>query len=252
MRWTMLGVPVDTLTHAAVKEKILTILEGNRSHVVTTPNPEMIVDAQKHPRFRAALAAADLAVPDGFGLKLFAPIAGGKIPERVTGVDVMQDICTIAASRGLRVFLLGGAEGVAASAASALTRLHPNLRIVGAESGGAVRRLDDGRISMSLATGRVREAAPEVLFVAFGHGKQEEWIVSHLPELPSVKLAVGIGGAFDFLAGRVRRAPRFFRRLGLEWLWRLALEPRRLPRIWNALVVFPMLIIREKLRTIRR
>ena len=95
---------------------------------------------------------------------------------------------------------------------------------------------------------KIREEAPDILLIALGHGKQEKWIAAHLPELPSVKVAMGVGGAFDFIAGRVLRAPRILRRLGLEWLWRLILQPSRLPRIWRAVIKFPILVLRAKLQ----
>ncbi len=246
MRRVILNVPIDDVTRAEAVERIAGFLDGVGSHMVTTPNPEMLVAAKSDAAFLRALQNADLAVPDGFGLIAVAKLLGTPLKERITGVDCMLDTCRLAAEKHKSIFLLGGGEGVAKKTARVLEERFPGLRVVGAESGGivdkksAVPQIDTG------AQARLIAAAPDVLFVAFGHSTQEKWIAAHLGRLPSVRVAIGVGGAFDFLSGRVRRAPRFMRALGCEWLWRLVLEPKRIGRIWNAVVVFPYLALRRK------
>ncbi len=246
MRREILHVPVDGVTRVEAVDRIAGFLDGSGSHMVTTPNPEMLVAAASDSAFLRALQNADLAVPDGFGLIAVAKLLGTPLGERITGVDCLLDICRLAAEKHKSIFLLGGGEGVAKKTARVLEERFPGLRVVGAESGGivdkksAVPQIDTG------AQARLIAVAPDVLFVAFGHSTQEKWIAAHLGRLPSVRVAIGVGGAFDFLSGRVRRAPRIMRALGLEWLWRLALEPRRIGRIWNAVVVFPYLALRRK------
>lgn len=242
----MLGVPLDAVTRDEAMGRVEAFLCEPRPHLVTTPNPEMLVEARKDEAFLAALRSADLAVPDGFGLLLVSRILGQPLPERISGADLLVDVCRAAARMQKNVYLLGGGEGVAARAADALKKRIPGLRVAGAMSGGKVMK--DGpepRISAE-ALETVKAAAPDVLFVAFGHGTQEKWTVANLPRLPSVRLAMGVGGTFDFLAGEVRRAPAFFRKLGLEWLWRLILQPWRVKRIWNAVVVFPYLALTSR------
>jgi len=117
------------------------------------------------------------------------------------------------------------------------------LKIVGAESGGEITNPKDTDIDL---INRIKELKPKILFVAFGHVKQEKWIFYHLDQLPSVKLAIGVGGAFDYISGNVRRAPEFMRRIGLEWLFRLIQQPSRWKRILNAVIVFPFLIIKKR------
>lgn len=247
MRIALLDVPIDGVTREEAAGRVETLLDEPRGHLVTTPNPEMLVLASKDAAFRAALSQADLAVPDGIGLLYVARLKGMRLPERVTGTDLLDDIAAIAARRKLSVYLLGGIDDVAEDAAKTLLKRHHGLKIVGAESGGHVRIDDQGRPHADPAVEeRIREAAPDVLFVAFGHGVQERWITSHLPVLPSVRLAMGVGGAFDFLADRVQRAPATLRNLGLEWLWRLIMQPWRFKRIWTAVAVFPWLALRRK------
>jgi N-acetylglucosaminyldiphosphoundecaprenol N-acetyl-beta-D-mannosaminyltransferase len=128
-----------------------------------------------------------------------------------------------------------------------LLKRHSNLRVVGARSGGRVRRDQAGNLGINdddMAA--IQSAQPDLLFVAFGHGRQEGWIAQNLPRLPSVAVAMGVGGTFDFIAGRAKRAPIIFRQIGLEWLWRLFREPRRWRRIIDAVIVFPYLVIRSR------
>ena len=133
---------------------------------------------------------------------------------------------------------------MAAAAAAVLKRDFSGLKIAGAESGGEI--IDPFFTDEDLI-GRINDAAPRILLVALGQGKQEKWIFAHLDKLPSVKLAVGVGGSFDYISGLTPRAPKFLRRAGLEWLYRLIREPKRWPRILNAIIVFPLLILKEKI-----
>ncbi len=249
MRTEIIGVPVDAVTGTEAAARVAGWLDdGGRGRLVVTPNPEMVVMAQRDPAFLAALRAADLAIPDGVGLLWASRRLRRPLPERVTGTDLMRETAGLAAGRGLKVYLLGGIEpDTAAKAAAELRKLFPELIVAGAESGGEVGKGADGLPVVSeTVMAALRAAAPDVLFVAFGHGKQEKWLAANLAKLPSVRVGMGIGGAFDFLAGRARRAPGRMRQLGLEWLWRLIHEPRRAGRIWTAVVTFPLLVLRSK------
>lgn len=244
MRIELLGVPVDGVTRAEAGVRLGALLAEGYGHLVTTPNPEMVVGASKDDLFLRALQRADLALPDGVGLLFGARIAGARLPERVSGADMVGDLCAMAARRGLKMFLLGGRGDVAKRAGEALCATYEGLRVVGAESGGEVT-VDaegvphvDGRVIE-----RIWDVAPDVILVAFGHGVQEKWLAAHLADLPTVRVGMGVGGTFDFLAGDVRRAPHWVRSIGLEWLWRLGLQPWRLGRIWTAVVVFPWLVL---------
>lgn len=274
MKVEILGVKIDNVSR---REALMTVADILKAPVnghgrrLYTPNPEMLVLAQKDRHFRETLNSADLAIPDGAGLLWAARRLGTPLKERVTGTDLMRDICELAAERGNSVMLLGGKPGVAAAAAEELRRRFPGLRLAGAASGGRVKMdiqglpLPDWELVQA-----VRRASPDILFVAFGQKTQEEWIRIHLPELPTVRLAMGVGGAFDFLSGRRRRAPVWVQNIGLEWLWRFIRESFRpnwlsrplggghpaaaqIPaggqsfiRIWNAVIVFPFLVISRK------
>ncbi len=247
MRIELMDVPIDGVTRDEAVRRARAMFDEPRMHLVTTPNPEMLVLAAKDERFRQALRKADLAVPDGIGLLYVARLKGERLPERVSGADFAYDIAAIAAERNAGLFLLGGDPGSAEKAADALRARHPGIRIVGAMRGGKVGKDAEGNpLTDPSVLEAVRAAAPEVLFVAFGHGKQERWITSAAASLPSVRLAMGVGGTLDFLAGAVPRAPSWLRKAGLEWLWRLIIQPWRIGRIWTAVFVFPFLALRRK------
>src|SRR3989344_5592938 len=247
-RVNILDVPIDAVTEQAAMERIRGFLSDGRQHLVTTPNPEMLVLAHKDGRFRSILSEAGLNLPDGAGLLWAAKRRGTPLPARVTGVDFTERLAALAAQTGLRLFLLGAAPGIAERAASYLARKYQGLTVVGAESGGKMSRDSRGifRLESDEVIGRIRNAAPDILLAAFGHGRQEGWIVAHLAELPSVKVAMGIGGTFDYLAGTVPRASGLMRHLGLEWLYRFWREPWRWRRMFDALIVFPWLVWRSK------
>lgn len=245
-RLTIAGVPVDALTMTEALERADVLLRDGRQHRAVTPNPEMAVLAARDPAFRTLLESSDLALADGFGLRLAARIEGKTLPATVTGADFTLKLAEFAEQKGYSVGLLGGERGVAEATARNLLKRHPRLKIVAAEGGGEIRFIDGKWVERSDAIERVQAAKPEILLVALGHGKQERWIRDHLPRLPSVRLAVGIGGTLDYLSGRVRRAPAPMRRLGLEWLWRLFAQPWRAPRIFEATVVFLWMVLKKR------
>lgn len=250
MRLLILDVPIDAATRAEAERRAAAMLAEPRFHLVTTPNPEFLVTACRDEIFREILAGADLNLPDGGGLLIWSRLVGQPLPERIPGADFTVDLCRLAAAQGQPVYFLGGERPqVAARAAAAMKQRFPKLIVAGSEAGGRVALDTQGR--WRAAPGvveRIRDSQAAVVLVAFGHGRQEKWINDNLRDVPTVRLAIGIGGTFDFLAGDVRRAPTIFRRVSMEWLWRLLVEPWRWRRIWTAVVVFPWLAFREKIR----
>ena len=227
----ILGIPVHSLSRA----QALTLLgdfvaEGGRRHAVTV-NPEYLVQARARPDFQLVLRQADLALPDGVGLALAARLLGAPLVARITGVDLLEDLAALAALRGYRLFLLGAGEGVAEAAARRLEARFQGL-VVADTYAGSPRPEDELE-----AIRKVRAAAPDILFVAYGAPAQDLWIRRNLERL-GVPLAIGIGGAFDYVSGRVPRAPRWMQRLGLEWLYRLWREPWR----WRRMLRLPQFV----------
>lgn len=209
------------------------------TYQICTVNPEYIIDARRNPTFARVLKEASLAVPDGVGILWAAHVLGRPLCERVTGSDGIYRICERAAINGWRVFLLGAAPGIARCAAERLKNLYPGLGIAGTYSG------DPHAQAWPEIKERLQRSHPDILFVAFGHPQQDLWIARHRGELP-VRLAIGVGGAFDFVAGAVPRAPRWMRRLGLEWLFRLIQQPSRLGRMMK-LPIFVVMVLRKAL-----
>ena len=232
MKTEILGVKIDNLAMEGALQKVEDFLKDGQQHYIVTPNPEFLVLAQKDEEFRRILNQADLAISDGVGLILAARFLGQSLKQRVSGTDLMEKICQKAAQKKWPIFLIGGVEGIAERVAENLRKKYLGLKI------GTVLQIQ------SLQTRTVSEGQ-SLLFIALGAPKQEKWIAKNLRKMPSVKLAMGVGGAFDFMAGQVPRAPKFLRAIGLEWLWRLFYQPWRIKRIFRAVIVFPWLVIRS-------
>lgn len=240
-RVEILGVGIDPLDLEPTCDRIERALRERERAFVITANPEFVMLAQREPRLRAIAAGATLVVPDGVGLVLAARLLGHTLPGRARGRDIVPRVAAIAARLDRALYLLGAREGVAARAAEALRRTYPALRVAGTSAGSP-----DPREEADIAA-RVNAAAPDVLLVAYGMPRQEEWIARNLPKLPTVSVAIGVGGVFDQLAGEVRLPPEWLARAGLEWLWRLARQPWRWRR-QIALPAFLLLVLRERLR----
>ncbi len=237
-RIAILGVPVDALTAEQALERIQSMLREQRGHAVFTPNPEMIVEASRNPQFLAALNWGDLNVADGAGLLWAAKRMGTPLPGRATGTDLVPQICGMLAANP--VFFLGAAPGVAEETAKILKKMNPELSVAGTFAGSPAASNDDDIVR------RINLSGARTVFVAYGAPAQELWIKRNLASMPSVRLAMGVGGAFDFITGKQKRAPAWMRSAGLEWLWRLVNQPTRFKRIVNAVVVFPSLILRHR------
>jgi len=236
---TILGVRVDNVNYEQALSIIEYFIESGQSHQVVTVNPEFIVAAQSDEEFRQILNASSLALPDGAGLLWAARFLGCPLQERVTGVDTMQRLAALAARKGYRLFLLGAAPGVAVETAARLCKTYPGVTIVGTHAGSPAPEEEDEIVGM------IQRARPDLLFVAYGAPAQDKWIARNLERL-GVPVAMGVGGAFDFISGRAKRAPRWVQRLGLEWLHRLCHEPWRWRRML-ALPKFVWLVVRERL-----
>jgi N-acetylglucosaminyldiphosphoundecaprenol N-acetyl-beta-D-mannosaminyltransferase len=270
----VLGVNFDRITSKDALEKISDWLSPGihlkKRHIVVTPNPEILLEAQKDDKYRRILNKADLSIPDGIGVlwaSKFKKIANTKdsklkkcskwfvslsmiplskryirteLPERVTGVDLMEKICKLAEIKGSKVFLLGAGKGIAGLTAEKLMEKYPELLITGVYAGTPKEKHEK----------KIRElinaSEAEVLFVAYGAPNQEKWIERNIKHIHTLKLAMGVGGSFDFISGEKKRAPVVMQKTGLEWLYRLSKQPSRAKRILNATVVFPIKVFKRK------
>ncbi len=243
---TILGIPFAVRSRESLYATVRAWLTDPQpaGHIIVTPNPEFCVRAVVDRQFRALLRTADCRLPDGIGLVLAARWLWQTPLRRIAGTDFLFDLCQLVASRRQRLFLVGGSPGIAQRAGENLARLVPGLSVVGAESG-------DGPDSPGGESGlmdRIRYAKPDVIVVALGAPRQEQWMAAHRPALPFVRVFMGVGGALDYVSGLVPRAPSVLRRFGLEWAYRLWRQPRRMGRIFLATGLFPLLAFGDRVR----
>lgn len=224
-RVQILGLPVDRITYKQWMDLLAQwVLRQDRAYHVCTTNPEFMMIAQRDVNFRNILRRADLCLPDGAGIMAAARWLRNPLPERVTGSDGMFVLAEEAARRGWRLFLLGAAPGVAQETAQLLQQRYLGLMIAGTYAGSPAADDEDAIVQ------RINDSGADVLLVAYGAPQQDKWIARNLPRL-QVAMAMGVGGAFDYIAGKVPRAPRWMRRAGLEWLYRLYKQPWRIARM---------------------
>jgi len=248
----ILGIEVSDLSQAEALSRVKNYIEDAHQHYIVTPNPEIVLKAREDKNLRLILNHADLALADGFGLKIGSWILGEKIQHRVTGADFTEAIIALAEQEGWKIFLLGGKDDkTTEKAAWHLRYEYKNAKIVGTASGGVVE-FKKGRwqTSDSKLLDKINQSQAQIIFVAFGCPRQEKWIFQNLDKLPNIKLAMTVGGTLDFFSGSKKRATHVLRKIGLEWMWRLAQEPKRIKRIWNATGVFIWTVIKWRLRMI--
>lgn len=218
------GLPLTPLTFDQTLDAVENLIAAKAPAIVITANLHYAMLVSQEPQLDQVNRAAAFLVADGAPLVWASRRTTSPLPERVAGSDLVPALCGRIAPRRGRVFLLGGAPGVAVAAGRILTERFPGLQVVGAET-PPFRSLSQEETT-DLVT-RIREANPDLLFVAFGQPKGERWLATHLREL-GTPVCLQIGASFDMLVGRVSRAPKWVQRLGFEWAWRIATEPRRL------------------------
>lgn len=213
---------------------------------LVTLNPEMIVEARRNELFKKVLIKSKWIVPDGIGIVLAMRFLSAHkkenfhkhlISKRIAGVDLIYELAKNLQTNG-RFFLFGGTNGVAKRVSINLQNFFPHIRITGTEQGYNFKDKD--------IIDKIIKTKPNILLVALGSPKQELWINENLHKMPSVKLAIGVGGAFDYISGKVKRAPLFIRKIGLEWMWRLLKQPWRIRRVFSATISFTCIILKEK------
>jgi N-acetylglucosaminyldiphosphoundecaprenol N-acetyl-beta-D-mannosaminyltransferase len=229
----ILGIGITNETTERVLEEVVDLVEKKEKKCfIITPNPEIVMYAKGHTSYKNILNSADIALCDGVGLLIAGQILGKPFKERITGVDFMEMLCKNVARKPVSIGLLGARAGVAEKVAQCLREKYPGINIIFTASEWDAKQLPKEGI--------------DILFVAFGFPKQEEWIIKNLPELP-ISVAMGVGGAFDYLSGEVNRAPLLVRSIGLEWFFRLMMQPWRLKR-QIVLPFFAWSVLQQRLR----
>jgi len=223
------SLSIDPLTMQEVVRRIMEIAltKGKKVRMIATANAQFAQIARIDRRFRAVLQQAAIVVADGMSIVAASRLLGRPLPERIAGVDLVVELCREAASTRLRVYFLGGRPCAAKKAADNLKARFVGLKVAGIDCPPLGFENDPAR-SAAVAR-RISEAAPDILFVGLGAPKQEYWMEEHRDELP-VKVMVGVGGSFEMLSGMKSRAPQWMQKAGLEWAFRVGLEPRRLWR----------------------
>ena len=225
MKKKVLGVKVDDISMEQAVETVQSWLEKPGKHYIVTPNPEFLLTAQRDLEFKTILNKADLAIPDGKGLRI-----GTDIVCNIPGIDLMEELIKLSAEKGFTTGFLGGRNGVAELIAERLKKKYPGFKVTYAISGPVIPAQAGIQLTNDLwIPDQVRDDKVDILFVAFGHPKQEKWIAENLRKIP-VKVAMGVGGSFDYISGKVPRAPKLLQSLGLEWLFRLIIQPWRIKR----------------------
>lgn len=247
---TILGVRVDSTSKEEVLNAVNKKVSSKTQFYIVTPNPEIINLAQSDPELSHSLKLADISVADGVGI-VFAAKLQGKTINLVKGRELMLDILKLANKEKWKVFLLGASPEVNEKVVLKIKNDYPALRVKGnsgpiLDNNAAPVSESDSSIESQVIS-EINAFKPHILFIAFGTPKEQKWITKHLKKL-KVLGAMEVGGAFDYLVGAKKLPPKFLEGLGLEWLWRLLTDPKRITRIFNAVIIFPLLILKSRLK----
>ncbi|PIR47939.1 hypothetical protein COV06_00875 [Candidatus Uhrbacteria bacterium CG10_big_fil_rev_8_21_14_0_10_50_16] len=246
-------IPIDRLTQRTLELRLSQALDELGQVLIATPNPEMLLAAHQDEDIARILRRMHMRIPDGFGLSLLSRLTGQGTLRRFPGVDVLLDICRLAGQRNMHLLIIGGWGEDSARASTILETAFPGLRVSSLSDMRIHWDLDEWNQPGDLLS-RVQQLAPDVLAIALGgagYSRQERWIVDHAPQFPSVRVAIGVGGAVDMISGRIMRAPIWMRAIGLEWLWRVLRQPSRIHRIYDAVIRFPIAAILDRLTATR-
>ncbi len=248
---TILGVKIDSTTQGGVIMFVARKLTSREKFYIVTPNPEILLMASRDNELHNILNDADLSIPDGIGILWVQKLIRGVPVIRLPGRNVMVELLKFADDKKLSVFFLGSSEKVMAKTLKKVNQEFPGVKAYGARgpllSEQATPILESDTAKELAVIKRINQIEPDLLFVAFGAPKQEKWIAKHTKEL-KIGGAMVIGGSLDTYSGIIKPVPGWMAHMGLEWLWRVIQEPRRIGRIVNAVIVFPVVVLLEKLR----
>ncbi|NLD48246.1 MAG: WecB/TagA/CpsF family glycosyltransferase [Clostridiaceae bacterium] len=239
----ILGIPVDNVSMPEALKFLEVFLSSDKLNTVYTPNAEIMMEAQRDPQLKEILRQADLLVPDGAGVVLASKILNTPLKERVAGFDLTGNLFNSVSDKGVKFFFFGGKPGIAEEAIENLHKRNINIEISGVRNGYFKSEEEEEILNM------INSSGTDILLVALGAPRQEKWIHKNKNQL-NVKVCIGVGGTFDVLAGKAERAPDFFIKHNLEWLFRLYKEPWRFVRMLD-LPRFILLVIAKKYRLIK-
>jgi len=228
----VLGIKFDSVTMDEALETCLKFLNGKDPKSIYTVNPEIVMKGKEDESFKKVVNDGDLVIADGIGVVIASKIIKKPLPERVAGYDLVQNIFRKIKNTELTVYFFGAAPGVAEQAKKNMMNLYNGLKIIGTHSG--YYNLEEEKKMIE----EIKKLKPDLLLVGLGAPKQEKWIDKHINEL-GVKVCIGVGGSFDVMSGNVKRAPKIFIKLGLEWFYRLITQPTRFVRMLK----IPMFLI---------
>lgn len=234
---SVFGIPVCKWGMKDTVDYLAKAVSSGTPHQIITANPIMIMAALENPEYKQMMQNAELIVPDGSGVVWAAQKGGDPVAERVAGIDLMHELLLLGAQKQWRAYLLGSTQEVIEETSSRLSRQYPGLVIAGYRDGFFGPEQDEEVVQA------IKKAAPQLLFVARGADNQEPWIGKYKQKL-GVPIMMGVGGSFDVISGKTKRAPLVFQKLRLEWLYRLLKQPSRLPRML-ALPKFTVRVMRE-------
>ncbi|MCX6809524.1 MAG: WecB/TagA/CpsF family glycosyltransferase [Candidatus Berkelbacteria bacterium] len=239
--YRLLNSKINALSKKELLDFVDLKIKNNEKAQISTVNNEFLVEANSNEKFQKVLAKSDLSIADSTGVVwAINRLYHDKI-DRLPGADIFMSLCELSRNKGYRIFILGGERGAGKQTKQKLIKMFFGIHIVGV--------IDDVKVNENNQNdeiiSEINKARPNIVFVALGAPKQEIWI-SNFKHLISANIFIGIGGTLDYVSGRVKRAPKFMRELGLEWLFRLFAQPSRIKRIYNATVVFPMLVIMKR------
>jgi len=234
----ILGVNVDRVTMDQTLASLEAFVASGYPHLVVTADATGIVIAHSDPEFFGLINSADLVTPDGSGIIWAAKKKGVMLPERVSGVDILDRVCALSADKGYRLYFLGAAPGIAELAAEKLRLKHVGCNIVGTRHGFFPAESDE------VVAREIAATHPDILFVGLGMPRQEKFI-SATKHIVDARVSIGVGGSFDVFSGKTKRAPAIIQRLRMEWFWRLILNPSKISKV-KKLPRFMLLVLKDR------
>lgn len=246
----ILGVGVSITTKSQVLSFVESSLKSKYKFFISTPNPEIVLKAQNDSELKEAIDESDIALPDGIGLTWAAKTLYVEKINRIQGRVMFEELLKLANRKKLKVFLLGSTKPSHEASMVKIGKLYPDLKVEGrydivVDNKGYSAIETDRKVHIDILK-HINRFKPDILFVALGAPKQEKWVMHNLPNL-DIGGAMVIGGTLDTFSGKISKPPSWMETAGLEWLWRLALEPQRFGRIFRATVVFPVAVLKERL-----